>query len=156
MAEVLQDIPDPTERAESQQCLHEVREVCADKDRYLQMGFIPALRARLFGPEDWGQFSVKDFAQLRSALGGSDHARASHAPTLDDIIAGPAVRLKRERPLEEAPERFHSVVNFSNFLLHVLRGVTRKDVALVRPRYAPKPTDANSSRLLGRSYSTLT
>jgi hypothetical protein len=130
MAEVLQDIPDPIERAESQQCLHEVWEACADMDRYLQMGFIPAVRTRLFGPEDWGQFSVNDFAQLRAALGGSDHARASHAPTLNAILAGPAVRLKMERPREEAPERFHSVVNFSNFLLHVLRVMTRKDVAL--------------------------
>jgi len=130
MAEVLQDISDPVERAESQQCLHEVWEACADMDRYLQMGFTPAARTRLFGAQDWGQFAVKDFAQLRSALGGADRASAPLASTLTDILAGPAVRLTQERLSEEAPERFHSVVNFSNFLLHVLRVMTSEDVAL--------------------------
>lgn len=137
MAEVLHDIPDPLERAESQQCLHEVWEACADMNRYLQMGFAPTVRTRLFGAKDWGQFCVKDFAQLRAALGGSDPAQASQAPTLSDILAGPAVRLQKERPLEEAPERFHSVVNFSNFLLHVLRVMTRTDVALDDKRLIP-------------------
>jgi hypothetical protein len=132
MMEVLEDIPDPAESEESQQCLHAVWEACANMERYVQMGFTPAQRDRLFQPKNWSQWQASDFAQLREALNfpAKDASTTSNAPTLEDIIKGPAAPSAKDETRDDSPERFHSVINFPNFLLHVLRVMTGEDIPL--------------------------
>jgi hypothetical protein len=124
------------EPARSQHCLHVVWEACANMERYVQMGFTPAERDAVFGQRDWGRLVPTNFAQLCDALSlsaaGSDTQRV--ALTLDQILAPTKVTVSAtataDRKVEEAPERFHSVINFPNFLLHVLRIMTEKNVPL--------------------------
>ena len=133
MMEALRKDADP-ER--SRHCLHLVWEACANMERYVQMGFTPAQRDSLFGQADWGRFVPGDFARLCDALvlPATGKAAPGVALTLDELIepvqaannAGGAAKEKGE----EAPERFHAVINFPNFLLHVLRVMIDDNVPL--------------------------
>ena len=117
---------------QSQNCLHAVWEACANMERYVQMGFAPAQRGSIFGDKDWGQFELADFDALRAALHSSQEVAAKQETllTLDQIIAKASVAAKQDESNEDAPERFNTVINFPNFLLHVLRVDTKADIPL--------------------------
>lgn len=117
---------------QSQNCLHAVWEACANMERYVQMGFTPGQRGSIFGDKDWGQFELADFDALRAALHSSQEVAAKQETrlTLDQIIAKAPVAAKQDESSEDAPERFNTVINFPNFLLHVLRVDTKADIPL--------------------------
>ncbi|PWY45277.1 DUF262 domain-containing protein [Pseudomonas sp. RW405] len=117
---------------QSQNCLHSVWEACANMERYVQMGFTPGQRGSIFGDKDWGQFELADFDALRAALHSSQEVVAKQETrlTLDQIIAKAPVAAKQDESSEDAPERFNTVINFPNFLLHVLRIDTKADIPL--------------------------
>lgn len=122
-------LDDPEERS----VLHRVWEACANMERYLQMEFSPRQRDRLFGEKDWGAFTPENFDDVKRALVENDAESETVTRRLSDIIKQPP---KKEKPQghqstgEEAPERFNSVINFPNFLLHVLRVTTEENVPL--------------------------
>jgi hypothetical protein len=132
MMEVLNGIPDEMERQQSQSCLHAVWEACANMERYVQMGFPPAQRSAIFGGNDWGRFDVVDFDALRGALhnAGRDSSAQPIARTLIEIIGTAQGGAEKKEVEDEAPERFNTVINFANFLLHVLRVETEVDIPL--------------------------
>ncbi|MCE9567307.1 MAG: DUF262 domain-containing HNH endonuclease family protein [Planctomycetes bacterium] len=132
MMEVLNGIENPAEREQSQNCLHAVWEACANMERYVQMGFAPSQRCAIFGGKDWGRFEVTDFDGLRESLTRSedDGSTRSISQTLDEIIAEAKGGNETDDKEEESPERFNTVINFANFLLHVLRVTTEKDIPL--------------------------
>ncbi|MGB7644504.1 MAG: DUF262 domain-containing HNH endonuclease family protein [Pseudomonas fluorescens] len=117
---------------QSQNCLHAVWEACANMERYVQMGFTPGQRGSIFGDKDWGQFELADFDALRAALHSSQEVAAKQETrlTLNQIIAKAPVAAKQDESSEDAPERFNTVINFPNFLLHVLRVDTKADIPL--------------------------
>lgn len=117
---------------QSQNCMHAVWEACANMERYVQMGFTPGQRGSIFGDKDWGQFELADFDALRAALHSSQEVVAKQETrlTLDQIIAKAPVAAKQDESSEDAPERFNTVINFPNFLLHVLRVDTKADIPL--------------------------
>lgn len=117
---------------QSQNCLHAVWEACANMERYVQMGFTPGQRGSIFGDKDWGRFELADFDALRAALHSSQEVAAKQETrlTLDQIIAKAPVAVKQDESSEDAPERFNTVINFPNFLLHVLRVDTKADIPL--------------------------
>lgn len=133
MMEALRDDADPKR---SRHCLHLVWEACANMERYVQMGFTPTQRDALFGKGDWGRFVPTEFTQLCDALplpqSGGDSA--SVALTLDELIetakSTSNASVTGEKKGDEAPERFHAVINFPNFLLHVLRVMVDENVPL--------------------------
>ena len=118
--------------------LHVIWEACANMERYVQMGFPTASRDAVFGPRDWGRFVPRDFDQVCDALappgGGNGQGNGAVALTLDQILGPvePTARKNDSKDVkeEDGPARFHSVINFPNFLLHVLRVMTGKDVPL--------------------------
>lgn len=132
MMEVLNGIPDEVERQQSQSCLHAVWEACANMERYVQMGFSPAQRSAIFGDKDWGRFGLADFDELREALltKSPDSLDDPIALALSEIIGSPQASGKKEKIEDETPERFNTVINFANFLLHVLRVKTERDIPL--------------------------
>jgi hypothetical protein len=132
MLEVLNGIVDTAEREESQNCLHAVWEACANMEKYAQMGFTRAQRDNIFGERDWRRFDVGDFDSLRKALRTSEDAdsRPSVAKTLDEIIAGGRSGIEQDSIEDDSPERFNTVINFPNFLLHVLRVESKLDIPL--------------------------
>lgn len=129
MMAVLNDIEDSNAREASINALQKVWEACANMERYIQYGFTLKERDQLFGKNDWGQFEIDNFDKLVECLDKSDEN--SQALSLFDIVNKPLgshSELKEDR--EDVPDRFNSVINFSNFLLHVLRVHTEEDVSL--------------------------
>lgn len=133
----LNKIPEDETRRQSLHVLTRVWDACANMERYIQYGFTPEERHRLFGEKDWGQFVPRDFAHLLDLLAPS-YCPPSADKSDDDVIDASQGRtllailqddnLDGEQKVEEesaGSERFNSVINFSNFLLHVLRLVSR-------------------------------
>jgi len=129
MMAVLNDIEDGDDRESKINALQKVWEACANMERYIQYGFTPNERHQLFGKNDWGQFQIDDFDELVGCLDYSSDT--SKAMSLSKIIRKPVHGAgKSKEGKEEAPDRFNSVINFSNFLLHVLRVHTQENVSL--------------------------
>lgn len=126
MMELLKDDKD------GQNCLHVVWEACANMEKYVQMGFTPPQRDAVFGPKDWGQFKVNGFDALREALKQPAGAASDWGSelTLAEIIGKAGASAKPANANDESPERFNTVINFQNFLLHVLRVETKQDIPL--------------------------
>lgn len=132
MMEQLNGIAASEEREQSQNCLHAVWEACANMERYVQMGFTPSQRGSIFGGKDWGRFEPASFDELTVALHRSQEVTAKEVVslTLEQIIAKAPAGAEQADSGEEAPERFNTVINFPNFLLHVLRVDTQVDIPL--------------------------
>jgi len=116
----------------SKNCLHTVWEACANMERYVQMGFTPGQRSSIFGEQNWGRFEPVNFDELTVALHRSQEVDYKEGAklSLTDIIARPPVSAEKTDNGEEAPERFNTVINFPNFLLHVLQVATEKKIPL--------------------------
>ena len=125
----LNGIAEDVEREQSQNCLHTVWEACANMERYVQMGFTPSQRSSIFGKEDWGQFIPTSFDELTDKLHCMPVVayKEGEPLTLDQIIANAPAGAGQAYTVEEAPVRFNTVINFPNFLLHVLRVDTKED-----------------------------
>jgi hypothetical protein len=128
------------EREANRQCLHAVWVACADMECYVQTRFTPAQRNEIFGHRDWGRFDPTDFASLRTSLRSAEGTvtEDSQSLTLEQIIDGPAPIPGKGQEEASAPERFNTVINFPNFLLHVLRVTTGEDVALDDKQLIPE------------------
>lgn len=116
---------------ESQNCLHLVWEACANMEKYVQMGFSPKQRDAIFGAKDWSCFDLNGFEALREKVTQPTDRFSDRGSeqTLDEIIGQARGDFKTSKD-DEAPERFNTVINFPNFLLHVLRVQTELDVPL--------------------------
>lgn len=137
LMETLNQISDGEIRRQSMYVLSRVWDACADMERYIQYGFTPDERHQLFGKNDWGQFVPRDFSHLCSLLAPScdtnstglstdDLTADAQGRTLLDILEDGSLDLEKSINEESASsERFNSIINFSNFLLHVLRLVSR-------------------------------
>lgn len=107
-----------------------VWEACASMEKYVQYGFGSTQRDQIFGADDWNTLVPTDFFELVSSLRISLKQQDTvESLSLVEIIQGKSSKIK-EKPDDDTPERFNTVVNFPNFLLHVLRVYTRKDIPL--------------------------
>lgn len=126
MMELLKDSKD------DQNCLHVVWEACANMEKYVQMGFTPPQRDTIFGAKDWGYFNVDSFDALREVLKQPSDVPSDigSMQTLIEIIGKAGKGVGLDNVEDEVPERFNTVINFPNFLLHVLRVETEQDIPL--------------------------
>lgn len=133
MMSILHDIKDDADRKASLAALTKVWDATANMERYVQYGFSLTERHQLFG-KDWSQFTPQNFDALLSAFDAytGDQAERTNAVerTLQDVIDTPPLSASLAADSAVQPERFSSVINFSNFLLHVLRIMTGKDIPL--------------------------
>lgn len=107
-----------------------VWDATANMERYVQTGFTPKERDKVFGL-NWGQFKPHDFDELLSLIdaSGVGEQTGDIKRTLQHILETPPP--SAESPSSDmAPDRFNSVINFPNFLLHVLRVWSGKDIPL--------------------------
>ena len=107
-----------------------VWEASADMERYIQYGFTTTQRDHIFTTNSWNTLKVKTLEDLADCIAESPKENNAVEFTIQEIInhKGPFETNQNEK--EDAPERFNSVISFSNFLLHVLRIQTKQDVAL--------------------------
>lgn len=130
---VLNEITDPDEREQSILLLGKVWDATANMERYVQYGFSPEERHLIFGIDDWGQFTPRCYADLAASIGEAttlkNECTQTISLTLNEMLAKPP-QSSSSADITLTPERFNSVINFSNFLLHVLRVLTKQDIAL--------------------------
>lgn len=124
----------------STELFNSIWEACANMDKYVQYGFttyegtkekkIVSLRTKIFG-ENWNEFLIKDFACLLSQH-SVDTQRESNPTTKNNECDNPTIQnlitcypkissLETKQNDIDTPERFYSIINFPNFLLHVLK-----------------------------------
>ena len=124
--------------------LHNVWEATANMQKYIQTGFVPELRTAVFST-NWDGFEPIDFYELHGIFKNYEHRKKDEAKKnnsnqllqdidnkmgIDDIINSPTKYISGSNKEAEGDDRFNSVVNFPNFLLHVLRIHTRENVRL--------------------------
>lgn len=116
----------------------------ANMERYIQYGFTPEERCKVFG-SSWDSFSLKSFDKIvevlypqqsenNTASGHSQSAKStklvSNGLTIMEMLNTASSKNNNENEKEERPDRFNSVVNFQNFLLHVLRVWQKANIPL--------------------------
>ena len=127
---VLQENLKGEKASKALQVLDTVWEACANMERYVQYGFSSSARKKIFGRR-WDSFKAEDFKFLEGAI-HSDEQQETRLSVMD-VLKGdklPDNSNKKDKPDVQQSDRFTSVINFSNFLLHALRVYTTEDVPL--------------------------
>lgn len=118
---------EPEQREILQSCFDLIWEACANMERYVQYGFTVDQRHIIFGSEDWNKLTVHSFDDFVERVGPTIETSLSRNElSIDEILSG-KIQPEKKYESEDSPDKFNSVVNFQNFLLHVLRVQLAKD-----------------------------
>lgn len=128
-ARLMQHLDDDAQRT----CFAWIWDACSEMDSYIQMSLTrgaPDLRTKIFGV-DWSRFMVANFETLVThtpvnATTAADVFK-SNSTTLDDALAKYAKVDVPEKNEDQDNVRFHSIIEFPAFLLHVLKVMKRDD-----------------------------
>jgi hypothetical protein len=126
-------------------------EACSNMERYIQYGFNTSQRNVLFGA-NWDTIACHNFDEISNAVmpvQNTDKTVCDQAIKIEDIIKSSPAAMHNGNT-DNVPERFNSIINFSNFLLHVLRiQEDTSDIALddkrlieIFERYLKKDNDS--------------
>lgn len=109
---------------------NKVWEACSDMERYVQYGFSTSERDAVFQKGNWNQLTVNDFDGLAEKIEFKDEGKNSTHLNLQQIVNYTGSFSHNIDHKDDAPERFTSIINFPNFLLHILRIQTKEDISL--------------------------
>ncbi|EGR2698020.1 DUF262 domain-containing protein [Vibrio parahaemolyticus] len=108
-------------------CFSTIWDACSNMKRYTQMGFQSDLRKEVFG-DDW-QTMPQSFEAIQNKH--TSKLQKQDAMTLREIIDSKTSSSNSDDEEREKEERFGTVIDFSNFLLHVLKLMqTEENVSL--------------------------
>lgn len=94
-------------------------DACAQMDKYVQMCFAIDKRRRLFGKENWDNFSCSSFEDIRGVFSDEQYTGETKF-TLRDKLKNPnKENNKKNGKDEDDNERFESIITFPNFILQV-------------------------------------
>ncbi|MDF4657468.1 DUF262 domain-containing HNH endonuclease family protein [Vibrio parahaemolyticus] len=108
---------------EERSCFSAIWDACSNMKRYTQMGFQSDLRKEVFG-DDW-QTMPHSFEAIQDKH--TSKQQKQDAMTLREIIANKTSSPNDDEEEREKEERFGTVIDFSNFLLHVLKLMTTEE-----------------------------
>ena len=108
----------PQECTKERSVISEVWNACQEMDKYVQLGFKSDIRDKLFS-EDWDRLSPSDFNEVISAFSVTDNRSVTKLVSLNDILN--KVSESEKDDLTDETGRYHSIINFSNFILQVLK-----------------------------------
>ncbi|WP_417882791.1 DUF262 domain-containing protein [Vibrio rumoiensis] len=112
---------------EERSCFSTIWDACSNMKRYTQMGFQSDLRKEVFG-DDW-QTMPHSFEVIQDKH--TSKQQKQDAMMLREIIANKTSIPNTDDEEREKEERFGTVIDFSNFLLHVLKLMkTEENVSL--------------------------
>lgn len=94
-------------------------EACANMEKYVQHGFDTDNRTALFG-NDWNHFESESFDNI-AAIFNDTYKEDLEGITIEELLNSKQQLETAAEEEDDSPERFNSVINFSNFLLHILR-----------------------------------
>jgi hypothetical protein len=103
-------------------------EACSNMEQYVQYGFSPNIRNIIFS-ENWNEFKVDSFDNILSQIDINE--KKEESKTLLQLIDKNSQKIEiQNNKKSDNPERFNSVINFQNFLLHVLKIQKKEDISL--------------------------
>lgn len=98
-------------------------DACSDMERYVQYGFSTNERDSIFSKNNWNELRCNSLECIANKLKNVNNAVQYNS--LNEIISSSKKIEIIEKHDKDAPERFNAVVNFQNFLLHVLKIQTK-------------------------------
>ncbi|MDR2408620.1 MAG: DUF262 domain-containing HNH endonuclease family protein [Bacteroidales bacterium] len=105
-------------------------EACSNMEKYVQYGFSVGQRDIIFGENDWNTVSKLEDV-YNSMKAPNKNQSAENTQTLKELLENEAGQYSEKTSVEdESPERFNTIINFSNFLLHILRIQTKENIPL--------------------------
>lgn len=123
-------ITDLEVREKNSHVFHTIWEACANMEKYVQYGFPVDIRHNLFDSSSWDNLKASNYNEVLNQFGEIKNQSKQESKSIDEIIKKHKIDFNKENNSDENPERFYSVVNFSNFLLHVIRVTTKQDILL--------------------------
>ncbi|MFN7300982.1 MAG: DUF262 domain-containing protein [Bacteroidota bacterium] len=119
------------DRKREKRAFNAIWQACADMEHYVQTRFDPTQRKSLFGENLNTLVAGMDFSKVCDLLYPADHF---HPPensfSLAEILGGKQTQPSQENKGREESDRFTSIINFPNLLLHVLKIQTGKNIVL--------------------------
>uniref|UniRef100_UPI003F494690 DUF262 domain-containing protein n=1 Tax=Niallia taxi TaxID=2499688 RepID=UPI003F494690 len=102
----------------------EIWNACQRLDKYVQIGFKPSIRGKIFSKK-WDGFIPKDYSEMKKMFEEDKENESAFTGliTIDEIIQSDLRTGESEKSQKDDDEtgRYHSIINFPNFLLHVLK-----------------------------------
>jgi len=112
-------------------------EACSNMERYVQYGFCKSQRNKLFGKENqadekngWNYFVHTDFGDIQQAINIQNIEKNKPKKNIQAIIESKIEAPSTKNDTEAPSEQFTSPINFANFLLHILRIQTGRNIPL--------------------------
>jgi hypothetical protein len=106
-------------------------EACSNMEKYVQYSLRIEERNEIFGKDDWNKLipiTFDSFSQKVNKVKTDRNTKVTTKQELNKLLSLEAIITSdkknygySEEVVDDSPDRFNSVINFSNFLLHVLR-----------------------------------
>lgn len=106
------------EEAKKRSVVSEIWNACQRMDKYVQLGFDPDIRGELFSGT-WDVFSPTNFEEVSEAFNDDNSQSVSKSISLDAILEMTPNPDKADETDDTG--RYHSIINFPNFILQVLK-----------------------------------
>lgn len=106
------------EEAKKRSVVSEIWNACQRMDKYVQLGFDPDIRGELFSGT-WDVFSPTNFEEVSGAFNDDNSQSVSKSISLDAILEMTPNPDKADETDDTG--RYHSIINFPNFILQVLK-----------------------------------
>lgn len=106
------------EKAKKRSVVSEIWNACQRMDKYVQLGFDPDIRGELFSGT-WDVFSPTNFEEVSEAFNDDNSQSVSKSISLDAILEMTPNPDKADETDDTG--RYHSIINFPNFILQVLK-----------------------------------
>ena len=108
-------------------------EATSNMEKYVQYGFSVAQRNKIFDTEkenEWNKLVDKDTAYQQLQIDTSNQ-NTEETLTITQLLEKAAKPIiDNSSTTDESPDRFNTIINFANFLLHILRIQTKQDIPL--------------------------
>ena len=117
---------------------NKVWEATSNMERYVQYGFSVNEREIIFGCNNcdnndkygWDNFNYSNIDEIANAIVNDNQKNTENNLTIDDIIENSINVNYNAKNDDDIPDRFTSPINFTNFLLQILRIQANKDIPL--------------------------
>lgn len=106
------------EEVKKRSVVSEIWNACQRMDKYVQLGFDPDIRGELFSGT-WDVFSPTNFEEVSGAFNDDNSQSVSKSFSLDAILEMTPNPDKADETDDTG--RYHSIINFPNFILQVLK-----------------------------------
>jgi uncharacterized protein with ParB-like and HNH nuclease domain len=105
-------------------------EATSNMEKYVQYGFSVAQRDELFGKNDWNNLVNKDVVYQKLQIPTANQTTEKTFTISQLLVKTAKPVIDNSSITDESPDRFNTIINFANFLLHILRIQTKSDVPL--------------------------